>query len=188
MFQSGDPVADESDGARVKAMAAEKIGFEDVDATTKVALLGNDEWPFPVPLVKEGEVWRFDSVKGREEIANRRVGRNELSTIATLHEVVDAQREHFQPDIAQGVSPRTAVGLTADGEILIMTVDGRVPNVSRGLTLPGLAKYMRELGAVDAVNLDGGGSTAMAIDGKCVNHPSDGVERAVNNALLIFAR
>jgi hypothetical protein len=102
--------------------------------------------------------------------------------------VVDAQREHFQPDIAQGVSPRTAVGLTADGEILIMTVDGRVPNVSRGLTLPGLAKYMRELGAVDAVNLDGGGSTAMAIDGKCVNHPSDGVERAVNNALLIYAR
>jgi hypothetical protein len=101
--------------------------------------------------------------------------------------VVDPQREHFQPDIAQGLAPRTAAGLTADGEILIMTVDGRIPNVSRGLTLAGLARYMRDLGAVDAVNLDGGGSTAMAIGGRCVNHPSDGTERAVNNALLIYA-
>ncbi|MDB5102158.1 MAG: PhosphodieSPTER glycosidase [Cyanobacteria bacterium RYN_339] len=101
--------------------------------------------------------------------------------------VVDAAREHFQADIAQGIAPRTAVGITAEGEVLIMTVDGRIANISRGMSLPVLAKYMRDLGAVDAVNLDGGGSTAMAIGGQLVNHPSDGVERAVNNALLIYA-
>ena len=65
MFQSGDPVADKDDAERVKALIAEKVAFEDIDDTTKVVLLGNDGWPFPVPLVLEGETWRFDSAKGR---------------------------------------------------------------------------------------------------------------------------
>jgi hypothetical protein len=57
-------------------------------------LLGNDAWPFPVPLVREAGAWRFDVEAGIEELTNRRIGRNELSTLATLHEYVDAQREY----------------------------------------------------------------------------------------------
>jgi Protein of unknown function (DUF2950) len=95
MFDSGDEQDDAEDAERVKAMIAEKVEFEDVDETTKIALLGNDAWPFPFPLLLEEGRWRFDSEAGREELLNRRIGRNELIVLASLHAYVDAQREYF---------------------------------------------------------------------------------------------
>jgi hypothetical protein len=95
MLGSGDEVADREDALKVRAMILEKVGFEDIEGGRKVVLLGNDEWPFTIPLVKEGESWRFDVEAGREELLNRRIGRNELLTLATLHDFVDAQREFF---------------------------------------------------------------------------------------------
>ena len=53
---------------------------------------------FPIPLVKKGEVWSFDTDKGREEILNRRIGENELSTIQTMLAIVDAEREYAMKD------------------------------------------------------------------------------------------
>jgi hypothetical protein len=94
LFDSGDPEADAEDFQRVKAMVAESVGFLEHDERTRVALLGNDEWPFPIPLVSEGGKWRFDTAAGREEILNRRIGHNELFALTALHEVVDAQREY----------------------------------------------------------------------------------------------
>lgn len=94
MFQSGDVDADREDYQRVKDMIRERVDFEDHDENTKIALLGDDAWPLSIPLVKEGKGWRFDTAKGREELLNRRVGRNELWTLTSLHEVVDAQREY----------------------------------------------------------------------------------------------
>lgn len=82
--------------------------------------------------------------------------------------------------------PRTAVGITASGELLLVAVDGRQGH-SRGFSLPELAAYVQKLGAVQAINLDGGGSTAMVIRGRYVNGPSDGRPRPVANALLVFA-
>lgn len=85
--------------------------------------------------------------------------------------------------------PRTAVGVRADGRILLVTVDGRQPERSIGMTVAELASLLIELGAVEAVNMDGGGSTAMVIRGRVVNSPSDLTgERAVGDALLIFLR
>lgn len=95
--------------------------------------------------------------------------------------------ERFQKDVAQGVAPRTAVGITSDGKILLVTVDGRAPNRSIGMTLVDLAELMKELGAVEAMNFDGGGSTTFVLEGKTLNQPSDGVERSVSNALLIWS-
>ena len=89
---SGDPVADREDALKVRAMILEKVAFEDLEGNRKVALLGDDEWPFPIPLVKEGELWRFDVEAGTEELLNRRVGRNELLTLEALHAYVDGQR------------------------------------------------------------------------------------------------
>lgn len=100
---------------------------------------------------------------------------------------VTAAEEQFRPDISQGRAPRTAVGLATDGQMLLVTVDGRQPRSSIGVTLDGLARVMRDLGANDALNLDGGGSTAMTVHASTVNRPSDGSERAVNNALLVFS-
>jgi exopolysaccharide biosynthesis protein len=96
---------------------------------------------------------------------------------------------------ATGRHPRTAAGVTRNGaRILLVTVDGRQAPYSDGMSLPELATLMLALGAVEAVNLDGGGSTAMvAADGaggfRVVNQPSDsGGERAVGNAVALARR
>ncbi|HXF40047.1 MAG TPA: phosphodiester glycosidase family protein [Blastocatellia bacterium] len=85
--------------------------------------------------------------------------------------------------------PRTAIAKLKDGRILLATIDGRQPGVSVGMSLPELANLLLEFGAVDGINLDGGGSTTMVINGKLVNAPSDQTgERAVSDALLIVER
>lgn len=85
--------------------------------------------------------------------------------------------------------PRTAVAKMKDGKFLMVTVDGRQPGVSVGMNLHELADYLLSLGAVDAMNLDGGGSTTMFLDGKVVNTPSDKEgERKVGDAILITLR
>lgn len=68
--------------------------------------------------------------------------------------------------------PRTAVGIKEDGKILLVTVDGRQPGYSYGLTAEELAELLIELGAKDAAMLDGGASTQMIIEGKTINRPS----------------
>lgn len=100
---------------------------------------------------------------------------------------ITAEAERFQADIARGRSPRTAAGLTPGGELLLVAVDGRDPRASIGMTLAELAALMQELGAKDALNLDGGGSTTFYLEGKTLNKPSDGTERAVSNALCIWS-
>lgn len=91
--------------------------------------------------------------------------------------------------------PRTAVGKKSDGTIVLLVVDGR-SNESAGMSIPELQKLMKWLGCIDAINLDGGGSTTMFIKGQpfngVVNHPSDNKkfdhfgEREVANALLLI--
>jgi hypothetical protein len=85
--------------------------------------------------------------------------------------------------------PRTAAGVRADGTLVLVTVDGRRPAQSVGMTIAELEGLMIELGSVEAVNLDGGGSTTMVIKGRVVNSPSDPTgERPVSDALLVFLR
>lgn len=100
---------------------------------------------------------------------------------------VRVQEENIAPDIAKGRAPRTAVGVKKDGTVLLVVVDGRNNN-SAGLTLPELATYMLRLGAREAVNFDGGGSSVMAINGQVVNKPSDGKERSVSIGLGLFTK
>ncbi|HJS26431.1 MAG TPA: phosphodiester glycosidase family protein [Actinomycetota bacterium] len=87
---------------------------------------------------------------------------------------------------ACGRHPRTGVGVTASGEILLVVVDGRQPRWSRGATMFEFARILRDLGAVTAMNLDGGGSSEMVVKGDVVNRPSDGHERAITNAILVL--
>ncbi len=87
--------------------------------------------------------------------------------------------------------PRTAVGIKEDGSILLVVADGR-SNISAGLTFEELAQYMKDLGAVEALNLDGGGSSAAVVKNpdtyalEVKNVPSDGKERPVGNTLLVI--
>lgn len=81
---------------------------------------------------------------------------------------------------------RTVVAIRPDGTVLLVAVDGRQPD-SRGMTLTELTVFMQSLGATDALNLDGGGSTTLAFGDSVVNHPSDkDGERPVANTLLLL--
>ncbi len=85
--------------------------------------------------------------------------------------------------------PRTAVGARADGTLLFVTVDGRRAKESVGMSIPELTDLMLELGCVSAINLDGGGSTTMVIEGKTVNRPSSsGGDRRNADAILLFPK
>jgi hypothetical protein len=82
-------------------------------------------------------------------------------------------------------NPRTFAGVDARGRTLLVTVDGRQLG-ELGLSIPETAAVARSLGMVDAINLDGGGSTAMVVDGSLISHPSDAAgERAVGDAIVV---
>ncbi|HEX3622809.1 MAG TPA: phosphodiester glycosidase family protein, partial [Acidimicrobiales bacterium] len=87
-------------------------------------------------------------------------------------------------DFTQGRHARTMVGLTSNGEMLLVTADGAGPG--SGLTLVEAARLMSGLGAVDALNLDGGGSSTFVGTGTVRSHPSDGAERPVASALTVL--
>ncbi len=98
------------------------------------------------------------------------------------------QEEKSSKSFVETKHPRTAVAKLKDGKFLMITVDGRSES-SGGIALQALAELLLELGAVEAMNLDGGGSTTMFLDGKVVNHPSDKEgERKVSDAILVFPR
>ncbi|MEG0797187.1 MAG: phosphodiester glycosidase family protein [Acidaminococcaceae bacterium] len=97
------------------------------------------------------------------------------------------QAEEFPADITKGRAPRTAVGIKADGTILLVVVDGRSKE-SAGLTLPDLAAYLLRLGAQEAMNFDGGGSSELVVKRDIMNSPSDGNERPVRVGLGVFRR
>lgn len=83
-------------------------------------------------------------------------------------------------------APRTAVGVTAQGKVLLVVVDGRQEDWSAGLTLEELSYLMIELGSVRAVALDGGGSSEIWVKGQILNKPSDKKERPLGNGLMII--
>ena len=74
----------------------EQWHLEDDTASRKTLVVGNEDWPFPVPLVKVADGWRFDTAAGKEEVLARRIGRNELEAIATSHAYVTAQQRYAQ--------------------------------------------------------------------------------------------
>jgi hypothetical protein len=93
--------------------------------------------------------------------------------------------EEFTSDQLLGRHPRTAVGQLAGGRILLVAVDGR-SSQSAGMTIRDLALELQRLKAVTAMNLDGGGSTTLALEGDVLNVPSEGTERSVSDALMIM--
>lgn len=97
LLSSGDSVADKQ--RRDEFLAAYNESNRLVtEGENTILIVGKQDWPFPIPLVKRGNGWVFDTEKGKEEILNRRIGENELYTIQTLLAVVDAQREYAIED------------------------------------------------------------------------------------------
>jgi hypothetical protein len=103
IVSSGDPVEDAAARDRVIAAAKQKMRLETLPSGAVIAHLGKDDWPLPIPIVKDGNEWRFDAAAGRDEILNRRIGRNEITAIAASLVYVNAQRERakLEGDYAQ---------------------------------------------------------------------------------------
>lgn len=98
---------------------------------------------------------------------------------------VASQSERFSVDFTNTLHPRTAIGVTAAGDMWLVVIDGRQP-MSRGASLDETARVMQRLGCVEAVNLDGGGSSTLAVGGLVLNRPSGGSQRAISNSILLF--
>ncbi len=98
IISSGDAVADERARERFVKAVGEAIKFSKLDNKTVLVVIGIDKWPFAVPIVKSGKQWIFSTKEGREEVLNRRIGRNELNTIRICLAYVTAQREYAAKD------------------------------------------------------------------------------------------
>jgi hypothetical protein len=102
-----DPVQDRNQGAAFAAMAREKseIVLDPKNANRATLVIGNEDWPAPIPIVRKDGKWSFDAKAGRKEILHRRIGRNELDAIELSRAFVEAQREYaFQKRDGSGVN------------------------------------------------------------------------------------
>ncbi|MGW4666726.1 phosphodiester glycosidase family protein [Streptosporangium sandarakinum] len=170
------------DGAVAEVRSA--AGSGPIPAGTSI-LLGRDAGAAALAALKPGD--RVD-VRYQPKASDGRAVRTAVGGSTIL--VKDGVVQHSSDNAAH---PRTAVGFSADGrKMYLLTVDGRQAD-SRGVTLDELAGMMTELGAHDAINFDGGGSSTMlarepgSADAQVENSPSDGEERHVPNGLAIYA-
>ncbi len=136
--------------------------------------------------------WSLNPIEN-EDAAKWRQARNMLGGGPQLIRngqiaIANAQEQISETFIRTG-HPRTAIPKLGDEKLLLVTIDGRQAHESIGIPLTTLAEVLRELGAVAAMNLDGGGSTAMVVHDRLVNRPSDATgERSVSDAILVFPR
>ncbi|MGI6028275.1 MAG: phosphodiester glycosidase family protein [Candidatus Heteroscillospira sp.] len=114
-----------------------------------------------------------------------------VTGLGTLYQILEDGE--IVSDLPTGAEPRTAIGLREDGSVVFYTVDGRKSGHSVGATMSGVAERLLELGCVDAVMMDGGGSTTMnmVLPGESgisqINLPSDGTQRSVTNYLMLVS-
>ncbi|MBR0811075.1 DUF2950 domain-containing protein [Bradyrhizobium diazoefficiens] len=99
---SGDEVADDNIRQRFLSMYDAKHGIKAEGNKTATLILGQDDFPFPIPLVNTKTGWEFDTDEGRIEVLRRRIGRNELDAIQTALAFVDAQNEYADKDRGEG--------------------------------------------------------------------------------------
>ena len=98
IVSSDDPVSDKNRAAKFAAKAKEKInvGMNPKNSNQAIVTVGNDDFPLPIPITKQGGKWIFDTKVGRQEVLNRRIGSNELDAIAICHGFVEAQQQYSQ--------------------------------------------------------------------------------------------
>jgi hypothetical protein len=104
IVSSGDPVADANARDSFVSAYDAKHDLELEGDGSQTLIIGNDDWPFPIPLINKGGKWQFDAATGVDEILRRRIGRNELAAIEVSLAYVQAQNEYASLDPA-GLGP-----------------------------------------------------------------------------------
>ncbi|KRR15869.1 hypothetical protein CQ12_32535 [Bradyrhizobium jicamae] len=116
IVSSGDDVADKETLERFTTAWTAKHSIKSEGDNKATIILGNDDFPFPIPLVKNKAGWEFDTAAGRLEILYRRIGRNELAAIQTALAVVDAENEYAEKDRGAGVGVYAQRIVSASGK------------------------------------------------------------------------
>ena len=98
VVSSGDPVADKVGYEQFINLYKQKNRLEEEGTERVILSIGDEDWPFPIPIIKDAGAWRFATQEGREELLARRIGNNELSVIRVCLAFVDAQREYAFKD------------------------------------------------------------------------------------------
>ncbi len=98
LISSGDPVVDKVERERFINLYEQNNKLEESSPNKTVLYIGDERWPFPIPIVKKEGMWMFDTNEGREELIARRIGKNELSVIQVCLAYVDAQKEYAIKD------------------------------------------------------------------------------------------
>ncbi len=130
--------------------------------------------PQPTPEYPEGgEIWKVSEAIGGGPLLIKD------SIINTNY-----SPELFPNDITGSIAPRTAIGIRGDGKLINLVVDGRQDH-SKGISLHSLSEILLELGCVDAINLDGGGSSVLTVYDEVINKPSDGNPRYIPSVVSI---
>lgn len=98
VVSSGDPAYDRARRAEAATALATRKRLEEIGAERRILHIGAQDWPFAIPIVRDGMAWRFATEQGAEELLNRRIGANERTAIYVMRALVDAQREYAQAD------------------------------------------------------------------------------------------
>lgn len=101
-LKPGDPVEEAAEFQHFAGHVAEGVELVKEGANRATLNIGAKKWPFPIPIVKKGDRWLFDTAAGREEILNRRIGRNEILAINVCRAYVQAQHEYHDMMVANG--------------------------------------------------------------------------------------
>lgn len=153
LLSSGDPVADKQGKDDFLQKMGEKHTIENDGPSKAVLLIGTDDWPFPIPIIREEEGWYFDTGEGKEEILNRRIGRNEIFTMQTCLAIVDAQREYAMMDSdGDGLLEYAGKFLSDAGKrngLYWPTTEGEKPSPLGELLAQAWAEGYKELGSQD---------------------------------------
>jgi hypothetical protein len=101
LMSSGDPVEDKEGGEQFAKAFEESYSIRLRSPEVAILHIGSQDFSFPIPLVKNGNTWVFDGKAGKEEVVNRRIGRNELNTMEVLRAYVNAQREYYDKKLGK---------------------------------------------------------------------------------------
>jgi hypothetical protein len=117
LVTSGDPIAERNARRRFAAFYDQRHRIERVGENEAVLVIGNEDWPYPIPVERQGSGWRFDVKAGAEQILDRRIGRDELNAIAVSRAYVNAQRDFAAKDpVRSGLHEYAQQVASSDGK------------------------------------------------------------------------
>ena len=164
-----------SDSSKKYVYASQEVAETVKDSTSSFSYNAAMKSASPTPAFKK---WKMQSAVGGGPVL---VQNGEVK-------ITNNQELKFAGKAISDQHPRTLMGYTKDNQLIIMVIEGRNPGVAMGASLQQAAQLMAELDCVEALNLDGGGSSCMLINGKETIRPSDKVERAVPGVFVIEAK